>query len=156
MGAVDAVEWACVLCGHHIQNDWESRATNLHFTLSLNIPSWKLFRWFTRLWLWATGDWQLHHNNVPVHASHLVQFFGETSNHPDDSASLHPRFGALWLLALPKAKITFEREEISHHPWDSGKYDGAADGDCENCVKSQGASFEGDWGVVVLCTVFVQ
>ena len=30
MGAVDAVEWACVLCGHHIQNDWANRATNLH------------------------------------------------------------------------------------------------------------------------------
>ena len=28
-GAVDAVEWACVLCGHCIQNDWVSRGTNL-------------------------------------------------------------------------------------------------------------------------------
>ena len=27
---VDAVEWACVLCGHHIQNDWVSRAIHLH------------------------------------------------------------------------------------------------------------------------------
>ena len=30
MGAVDPTEWACVLCGRHIQNDWVSRATNLH------------------------------------------------------------------------------------------------------------------------------
>ena len=30
MGVVDAVEWACVPCGRHIQNDWASRATNLH------------------------------------------------------------------------------------------------------------------------------
>ena len=22
---------------------------------------------------WATGDWQLHHNNMPTHASRLVQ-----------------------------------------------------------------------------------
>ena len=30
MRVVDAIEWACVLCGHHIQNDWASRAINLH------------------------------------------------------------------------------------------------------------------------------
>ena len=31
---------------------------------------------------------------------------------------LQPRFGALQLLAFPKTKITFEREEISDHRWD--------------------------------------
>ena len=81
--------------------------------------------------------------------------FGETSNHPGDSAPLQPRFGALWLLAFPKTKITFERKEISDHEWDSGKCDGVADGNWENCVKSQGAYFEGDWGIIVLCTVFL-
>ena len=30
VGVVDTIEWACVLCGLHIQNDWESRAMNLH------------------------------------------------------------------------------------------------------------------------------
>ena len=51
---------------------------------------------------------------MPAHTSHLVQsFFGEMSNHPGDSAPLQPRFGALRLLAFPKTKITFEREEIS-------------------------------------------
>ena len=40
-------------------------------------------------------------------------FFDETSNHPGDSAPLQPKFGTLRLLALPKTKITFEREEIS-------------------------------------------
>ena len=44
---------------------------------------------------------------------------------------------------------------ISDHWWDSGKYDGAADGDWENCVRSQGAYFEGDWGIIVLCTMFL-
>ena len=28
-GVVEATEWACVLCGHCIQNDWVSRARNL-------------------------------------------------------------------------------------------------------------------------------
>ena len=29
-GVVDAVEWACVLCGRHIQNDQANTATNLY------------------------------------------------------------------------------------------------------------------------------
>ena len=33
-----------------------------------------------------------------------VEFFGETSNHPGDSALLQPRFGALRLLAFTKLK----------------------------------------------------
>ena len=41
---------------------------------------------------------------------------------------LQSRLGALRLLAFPKTKITLEREEISNHRWDSGKYDRAADG----------------------------
>ena len=27
------------------------------------------------LLLWASGAWQLHHDHVPAHASHLVQSF---------------------------------------------------------------------------------
>ena len=82
-----------------------------------------------------------------------AECFGETSNHPGDSVPLQPRFGTLWLPAFPKAQITFEREEISDCRWYSGQYDGTADGDWENCVRSQGAYFEGDWGVSVLCTI---
>ena len=85
----------------------------------------------------------------------MWSFFGETWNHPADSALLQPRFGTLWLLFFPKTKITFEREKISDHRWHSRKYDGAADGDWENCVRSQGAYFGGDWGVIVLCTMFL-
>ena len=127
-----------------------------HFVLSLNIPPWKLLGWFRRLSLWATGDWQLHHDNVPAHASRLMQrFFAKHQITQVTQPSLQPTFGALWLLAFPKTKITFEREEISHCPWDSGKYKGAADGHWENCVGSQGAYFKRDWGIIVLCTVFL-
>ena len=66
------------------------------------------------------------------------EFFGETLNHPGDSAPLQPRFRALWLLAYPTTKITFERAEIPACQWDSGKY-GAADDNWETCVRSQGA-----------------
>ena len=73
-----------------------------------------------------------------------MQFFGQTSNHLGDLAPLQPIFGILQLLAFPKTKITLEREEISDHPRNSGKYDGAADGSWENCVRSQGAYFDED------------
>ena len=74
------------------------------------------------------------------------------------------------LLTLPRIKITFEGEEISDHWWDSGKCNRAADKDInkgfsecfeqwkrcwENCVRSQGAYIEGDWGIIVLCTMFL-
>ena len=104
----------------------------------------------------ATGNWWLAVSSQHAHSCIMSpQFSGETSNHPGDSAPLQHRSGALRLLAFLKTKITFEREEISDHEWDSGKYDRAADGDWENCVRSQGAYFEGDWGIIVLCTMFL-
>ena len=106
----------------------------------------------------AVGNWWLAASSQQ-HANSCImfcaKFFGETSNRPGDSASLQPRFGALWLLALSETKITFEREEILDCWWDSGRYDGAADGAWENCVRSQGAYFEGDWGIIVLCTMYL-
>ena len=69
---------------------------------------------------------------ITTHASSFfmfdAEFFGKTSNLPGHSAPIQPSFGALQLLAFPKTKITFVREEISDRQWDSGKYDGAADG----------------------------
>ena len=55
--------------------EWAKNEYTSHFALSFNISLWKLFRWFRRPQLWATGDWQLHHNNAPAHASHLMQSF---------------------------------------------------------------------------------
>ena len=124
--------------------------------LSLNIPPRKLFGWFRRSKLWATGDWQLHHDNTSfLHLLWCRVFWWNIKNHPRDSVPLQPRFGTLWLLAFPKTKITLEREEISDHWWDSGKYNRAADGNWEKCVRSQSAYFEGDWGIIVLCTMFL-
>ena len=55
--------------------EWVEQSTCIIFVLSLNIPLWTLFGWFRRPQLWAPGDWQLHHNNAPTHASHPVQRF---------------------------------------------------------------------------------
>ena len=145
MGVVDASRVnMCTVWPSHLK--WlrkQSNESTPNFVLSLNILLRKLFGWFRRPQLWATGDWQLHHN-TPAHASHLMQsFFGKTSNHPSDSAPLQPTFGTLLLLPLTKTKITFEREEISDRQWDSGAYNGEDSGDWENCARSQGAYFEG-------------
>ena len=102
-------------------------------------------------WWLAASSQQHARSSITCHA----EFFGETSNYPGDSAPLQPRFGAHQLLAFPKTKITFEREEISDHWWNSEKYDREADGDRENRVRSKGAYFEGDWGTIVRCTVFL-
>ena len=75
-------------------------------------------------WWLAASSWQY---TCPFIIS-CVEFFGKTSNCPGDSAPQQPRFGTLLLTVFPKTKITFEREEISGHWWDSGKYNGAADG----------------------------
>ena len=124
--------------------------------LSLNIPPRKLFGWFRSPQLWTTGDWQLHHDNVAAHASCLVQSFLVDHQITQVTQSL----SSLDLVPydfcfFPQTKITFEREEISDHQWDSGKYDGATDGNRENHLRSQGAHFEGDWGVIVVRTVFL-
>ena len=107
----------------------------------------------------AMGNWWLAASSQQcAHScllSHAEGFFCETSNHSGDSA--YP-IAQIWYpvtSGFPKTKITFEREEISDHRWDSGRYDGAANGGWENCVRCQAASCEGDWGVIVLGTMFL-
>ena len=151
MGVVDAVEWVCVAVIFKM-TEWVEQWIYIKFCLKLEHSSLKTI-WKTQKAA-AMGNWWLAASS-PQHVHSCItsraEFFGETSNHPGDSAPLQRRFGALGLLAFTKTKITFEREEISDHQWDSGKYSGAADGDWENCVRSQGACFEGDWGIIVLC-----
>ena len=105
-----------------------------------------------RNWWLAASSLQLARS---LSISPGVEFFGKTSNHPGNSVHLQPRFGSRWLTTFLQTKITFEREEISDHWWDLGKYNRAADGDWENCVRSQGAYCAGDWGIFVLCTMFL-
>ena len=141
--------------------EWVDNKSASNFVLSLNIPLQKLFIWFRRLQLWVTGDWQLHHDNTPTHASCLVQIFlmkyqATQVTQPRYSPGLVPcNFWLFPKLKSPKTKITFEREEISDCQRDSGKYDRAADSNWENCVRSQGAYFEGDWGIIALCTMLL-
>ena len=157
MGAIDAPEWAFVLSGPCIQNDWVSTAMNLHqFCIKLEQSSAETIQmiqkaagtgtwWLTALsWQWACS----------CTTSHAV-FLGKTSNHSGDLAPQQFKFGTLWLLAFPKTKITFERKEVSDYGWDSGKYDGAAAGDWENCVRPQRHLLWRGLGVIFLLQYFL-
>ena len=80
----DAVHWACVLFDRRIHNDLASRSSR--------------------------------QCACPFYSSRAGFFFwgggGKASHHPGLSALLQHRFGSLRLLAFPKSKIAFEREEI--------------------------------------------
>ena len=156
-GAVDAIEWHvyCVAVTVKVIEQVE-QCICIKFCVKLEHSSAETIQMIQKAtaignWWGAASSQQRAHSCVTSHE----EFFGETSNHPSDSIPLQPRFDALWLLTFPKTKITFEREEISDHWWDSGKYSGAADSDWKNCVRSQGAYLEGDWGITVLCTSFL-
>ena len=58
--------------------------------------------------LWETSDWELCHDNTPAHVSHLMQFFGETLNHPGDSALYNPDLMLCNFWLFPKLKLTLK------------------------------------------------
>jgi hypothetical protein len=79
----NVVDWACVLCDCHIHTDRESRSA-------------------------SSGQCA-----CPFYSYRAdLFFFCKTSHHPGLSAPLKPRFGSLWLLVFPKAKLAIESEEI--------------------------------------------
>ena len=138
------------------ETEWVEQWTCIKLCVKLEHPSMET-TWMTQKAA-AMDNWWLAASSQQCDCTYIISraaFFGKTSSHPGDSAPLQPRCGALRVLAFPKTKITFERKEISDCWWDSGKYDGEADGDWVNCVRSQGAGFEGDWGAIVLCTLFL-
>ena len=104
-------------------------------------------------WWWAASSWW--HTRSRITSS--AEFFGQNIK---SLRWLSPTTAQIWhpgLLTFPKTKITFRREEISHHQWDSGKYDRKklTIGKWENCGRSQGTYFEEDWGIIVLCTILL-
>ena len=73
------------------------------------MPPQKIFRWFRKPQLRATGDKKLHHDNVPTHASWLVQSF--LAKHPITQVTQLPYSPGLtpcnfWL--FPELKSSFK------------------------------------------------
>ena len=105
-------------------------------------------------WWWAASSWQ--HTCLCI--TSCAEFFGKTSNHPGDSLlplnySPYLLPCDFWLFSKLKSPLKGKRFQTTNEIQE--KNDGAADGDWENRVRSQGAYFEWDWGVTVLCTVFL-
>ena len=111
-------QWICIKFCHKLEHS--SMGTIQMIQKPAAIGNW---------WL-AASSRQCTHSCITSHA----KLFSEISNRPGDIVLLQPRFGTLWLLAFPKTKITFEREEISDCQTHSGKYDWAADGNWERTV----------------------
>ena len=152
MGVVDTIELVCVLCGCCIQNDWVSRAESApNFVLSLNIPPWKLFKQFRRLQLWATGSFTMtthllmHHISRSFLAKHQIPQLAQPSYSPDFV------FCDFWLLPKLKSPLKGKRFQTISEIQESMTGQLMATG---RTVKSQGACFEGDWGVIIPCTMF--
>ena len=57
VGAVDAIEWACALCGRHIQNDWVEQQIYIKFCMKLEHSSTETI-WMTQKAA-AMGNWWL-------------------------------------------------------------------------------------------------
>ena len=156
MGVVDTIEWACALCGHHIKmTEWAEQWICVRFCIKLEHSSMETIGMIQKATAMGNG-WLAASSRQRTRSCIMsCTVFLWNIKSLRWLSPLQPRFGALWLLAFPKIKITFEREENSDHQWNSGKYKGAADGDSENCVRSRGVYFEGDWGIIVLYTMFL-
>ena len=124
----------------------------IKFCIELECPSTEII-WVIQK-ATAMGNWWLAASSQQHthYASRLVQFFGETSNHPHDSAPYSPDLVPWDFGLFPNLKSPLKGNRSSMR---FTKIWQAADGDWENCVKSQGAYFEGDWGIIVLCTMFL-
>ena len=109
VGAADAIEWACVLCGCHTQNDWVEQQICVKFCIKLERSSTKAIRMIQKAAamgsLWLAASSQRTCSRIMSHA----EFFGTTSNHPGDSAPLHPGFGAFWLFPKLKSPLKEKR-----------------------------------------------
>ena len=127
------------------------------FSMKLEHSSmWELFGWIRRLQLWTPGDWQLHQGNVPAHASRLMQTFLVKHQilqvtKPPYSPDLAPC--NFWLFPKLKSLLKRKRFQTIDEIQEDTRVQLMAIGRTEWGV--EGAYFEGDWGIIVLCTIFL-
>ena len=158
MGVVDTTEWVCALCsGHPIQNDWVSRATTLHqIFIKLEHSSMETNRMIQKAT--AMGNWWLAASLWQCTSSCITSptgFFGETSNHPGDSAPYSPDLAPcdFWLFPKLKSPLKGKRfktlDEIQENTTEQLMVIG------RTVCGPKVSTLKGDWGVIVLCTVFL-
>ena len=138
-----------------IVTEWVEQWTCIKFCLKLEHSSTETVQMIQKAA--AMGNWWLEASSWQCTCSCIMSraVFWWNIKSPRWLSPATTQICALWPLAFPKTKITFGKERIWDLQWDSGKYDRESDGDRENCVRSWGAYIEGDWGVIVLCTMFL-
>ena len=136
MWVVDTTEWASVLCGHHIQNDWRvKQQICIKFCIKFEYSSAETIQMIQKAthmgkW-WLAASSQKHDNSC---ITSRAVFSGKISNHPGESAPPEHRAGALQLPVFPKLKSPFKGKRFQTQ-WDSRKYSVATDSNWENCVR---------------------
>ena len=116
---------------------------------------------------WLAASWWQH---ACSYISSCADVFGEASNNPADSAPVQLRFGTLRLLVFLKLKSSLEgkwfqtiseiQENMTGQLMAIPKKDFSKSFEqwkrlWEKCVRPQGAYFEGDWSVIVLCAIYL-
>ena len=109
MGAVDTIEWACVLCGCHIQNDWVEQWICIRFCIKLDHSSTETI-WMIQKAA-AMGSWWLAASSQQ--RAHLcimsrAEFFWQNIKSP---RWLSPPIAQIW------CPVTSGFSQNYSHPW---------------------------------------
>ena len=139
--------WVC------IKNDWASNESVSNF---VKIKHYSVETIQMTQKAAAMGSWLLAASSqhtcscITSHAEFLVKHQITEETQPPYSPDLAPCDFRL----IPKLKSLLKGRDI-RQLLRFRKIQRSSDGDGENCVRSQGAYFEGDWGIIVLCMVFL-
>ena len=133
--------------------EWVEQQIFIEFYVKLEYASAETIRMIQKAvamgnWWLAASSWQHGHSCITSCA-----VFGETSNHSGDLFPLQPKIVCDNFCFFPKPKSPLKGKRFQIIEIQKNMMD--ADGDWENCVRSQGAYFEGDWGIIVLSTMFL-
>ena len=105
--------------------------------------------------LWTMGDGQLHHDNVPTHASRLVQFFGQNIKSP---RWLSPATAQIWcpmISGFPQNEIHLWKRRDFRPLMRFRKIRWGSWWQLGELCEVQGAYLEGDWDIIAICTMFL-
>ena len=134
-------------------SEWSNGSAS-NFALSLSIKLGKQFRWFKRLQLWATGDWQLHHDNAPIHVARLTQrFFAKSQITQVIQPSYRPDLvpSDFWLFPKLKSLLKEKRFQTINEIQENTMGQLLVR---ELCVVPR-CLFWRNWSSTILCTMFL-
>ena len=135
---------------------WVEQQIFIKFCMKLEHSSKKLFIGFRRPQLWAIGDRQLQHDNMPTCESHLLQsFLAKHQINQVTQLSYSPDLVPcdFWLFPKWKSPLKGKRfqtvDEIQENMTEQLMVIG------RTVWGPKGAYCEGDWGFIVLGTMFL-